>query len=92
MQIEIPDTEIAKLARLAQAAGFADVKNYVTTYVSALAEQSDAEAAVALLSKDELAQSLVVIDESMRQLDAGQGMSVDEAQQLTLTELQRRFQ
>ena len=84
MQINIPSSEAEKLTRHATAAGFDNVEMYVTEFVRTLAERPAANDLFAPLTDDELAVSLAMIDRGMSEIDAGQGMSVDEARLKTL--------
>ena len=82
MQIDISPSDIARLTRHAQAAGFADVESYVRHFVAALAETDDADKLLPPLSEDELANSLAMLDQGMEELAAGSGQSLEESRRL----------
>jgi hypothetical protein len=79
MQLNIPPPESEKLARQASAAGFANVEQYVTQFVLTLADRSDQNQVLPPAPDDDLAASLAMIDQGMAEIDAGKGLSVDEA-------------
>jgi hypothetical protein len=87
MQIDISSHETEKLSRHASAAGFADVVEYVTQFVHTLAERPAVDDLFAPLRDDELAASLAMIDRGMVQIQAGEGLSVDEARRRALSTL-----
>ena len=79
MQLDIPPSESAKLACQASAAGFPNVEQYVTQFVLTLADRSDQDQVLPPLADDELAASLAMVDQGLAEIDAGKGLSVDEA-------------
>jgi hypothetical protein len=82
MQIEIPPSEVAKLTRHAQVAGFSDVETYIASFISALAERPDAGELLPPLNEDELSKSLAMLDLGMQEFEAGGGLSVEESRHL----------
>ena len=91
MRIDIPQSEHQRLAQHAIEAGFTDVQRYVREHVLALAHQPSV-AEFPPLGSDELKASLDMIDHSMAEIDAGGGMSMEEARQLSLKRLQQLTQ
>ncbi len=89
MEIDIPQAEQQKLNLLAQAAGFDNVERYVTEHVLALVRHSSDEE-LELLSPDDLKASLAVCDQSMTELEAGKGLSLEEARKQTIAQLTRQ--
>ena len=87
MQIDIPSDDIKKLEQHAAAAGFGHVEQYVSQFVLALAEHPSADELFAPLTETELAESLAMIDRSMEQIEAGEGLTVDEARSRAVDEL-----
>ena len=91
MQINIPQHEHQRLAEQAAAAGYDDVAIYVSDHLLALAQQptpSELES----LSAEELRASLAMCDESISQFEAGAGLSIDEARELSLQRLRQLVQ
>lgn len=79
MQLNIPPYEIEKLTQHANAAGFGSVETYVTQFVLALAERPSVEESFAPLTDAELTASLAMIDQGRSEIEAGKGLSVEEA-------------
>ena len=88
MQIDIPLTEQQRLAVHAAEAGYDDVELFVTEHIRALAQQPSI-AAGPRLSPQQLEASLAVIDKSMAELEAGGGLSLEEARRRTLERLEQ---
>lgn len=80
MQISLSEIDEAALLQMAHAAGFADVECYVTEHILALARHR-ANFSPRFLADSELEASLKMCDESMSQIDAGLGLTVDEARE-----------
>lgn len=91
MQIEMPQNEQNRLATLAAEAGYESVERYATDHLLALAH-NPVGADFAPLNEEELQASLAMCDESMAQIERGEGMSTQEARQRTITELSRNAQ
>lgn len=89
MHIEIPAPQAERLQRHAIAAGYESVESYVTEFVLNLAENPTAAELFAPLTEDELAASLAMIEKGMQQIDAGEGLTVDEARQRSLDRFER---
>lgn len=90
MNIELPTRHVEQLNKQAVAAGYENVEAYVAYLLAGLAEHPTAADIFAPLSEDELAASLATIDESRRQFEAGEGLSLEEAERRTLALLDRR--
>jgi hypothetical protein len=78
MQIEITQAEQQRLIRLASAAGYEDVEQFVADHVSVLSQQPTPEE-LPLLSPGELEESLAMCDRGMAEIDAGGGREAREA-------------
>lgn len=88
MPIEInlaQDTE-DRLRLLAAEHGFATTEAFVAKYLEVLAEQSNASQSAPMTSA-ELTTSLERIDESMAQIDSGEGLTIDQAREALLRPL-----
>jgi len=90
MQIDIPPAEQQKLAAKAIAAGFDDVEAYVAEHVLALAHYGPE--VLAPMTDAELQASLAMCDESMAQIDRGEGISVEESRRKTFEALDQQMQ
>jgi len=88
MQIDIPKTEHERLAQQAAAAGYADVELYATEHLLALA-QEPTPGELPPLAEDELQASLAMCNESMAEFEAGQGLTINEAHNLSLRRLRQ---
>lgn len=87
MHIDLSSYETENLTRHAAAAGFASVEQFVTQFVHTLAERPNVDELFAPLGDKELAASLAMIDRGMEQIQAGEGLGIDEARQRTLAHL-----
>lgn len=87
MNIDIPPDQRQKLTEHATAAGFDSVERYVTEFVLTLADRPTAKQIFTPLSDDELNASLAGIDQCMKQINAGQGLSVEQAHARSLGNL-----
>ncbi|MDZ4659128.1 MAG: hypothetical protein SH868_16265 [Bythopirellula sp.] len=87
MHIDLSSYETENLTRHAAAAGFASVEQFVTQLVHTLAERPNVDDLFTPLDDKELAQSLAMIDRGMKQIQAGEGLGIDEARQCTLARL-----
>ncbi len=87
MQIDIPQSEQDRLAQHA-AAGYDDVERYAAEHLVALAHQPTPDE-LPQLAEEELQASLAMCDESMAEFEAGGGLSIGEARELSLQRLRQ---
>jgi len=87
MHLNIPPHKTEELTRHATAAGFASVEKYVTQFVLTLAERPCEDKVFAPLADDEMTVSLAMIDRGMAEIDAGNGMSLEEARRRTRADI-----
>ena len=91
MQIDLPSSEQNRLAALAAEAGYESVERFATEHLLALAHNPK-EAEFAPLTDEELKVSLAMCDESMAQIDRGEGLTVEEARKETINQLRSNNQ
>lgn len=88
MNVDLPSTTEKRLAQQASDAGYDDVATFVADHLTAIASHPLSDE-FAPLSDAELAASLTVCDESMTQIDRGEGLPVAQAHRLTVDELRQ---
>ena len=87
MQLNIPPHEVEKLTQHATAADFSSVETYVTQFVLTLADRQRGDEVFLPLTDEELAASLAMIDRGVAEVEAGHGMSIEEAHRRTIKNL-----